>query len=141
MLEAKAIDVVGHIDGVPDQNGLLQPVDDVYSFTANPGDLLNFEVMSLSLSRIAHPIDGTLEVFDAAGNPLPYGNGIAFNDDSFQSFDPVIYDLMIPANAQPGATYYVKVGISHEADVNNGVPLPNFQPGDYELFGLQLQGG
>ena len=115
----QAVDVDGAIQLGP--NG--DSADDYYSFQAQAGQLFNFEVMSQSLTRDADAIiDSTLTVYDSKGNQ------IAFNDDSFQSIDAVIYDLTMPATG----TYYVKVDTFSVTDSNGVVHDSNI--GNYDLF-------
>ena len=123
-----AADVVGSIQlGADGQSN-----SDYYAITATAGELLNFQVLSQSLTRddgIA--IDSELTIYQADGSTVVpyYGSPSgAFNDDGFQDADAVIYDLIMPYTG----TYYVKVstfsvtdtlGIVHNSDI-----------GDYELF-------
>ena len=95
-----------------------QSESDIYSFTANAGDLFYAEIMSRALNRPEGSFDSTLTLYDAQGNV------IAFNDDSFQSQDSTILDFTLPSTG----TYYVKV--TPFADTVTG----STQTGAYELF-------
>ena len=93
---------------------------DVFSIDAFAGDFLSVEVVSNVVSqRLANTIDGNVTVLDAAGVPLDYYGAPAFNEDEIETFDPWIFDLVIPADG----TYFVQVGTFGAADT-----------GDYELF-------
>ena len=87
---------------------------DRYRVEGRAGDLLNLQVMSQSLSRLAgESFDAVLEVRDAAGNV------VAFSDDDAECTDPEIVDLRLPADGE----YVVEVrGYSPAAT------------GEYELF-------
>src|SRR5439155_1099187 len=110
-----ALDVVGHIGTDP---GTQRSENDYYSFLGHQGDLVNIEVNSGVLSRIAQPIDSMLEVYDAAGNL------IAFNDDEFESRDSRVFDFRLPADG----LYYVVVD-TYAPDAAHDAAT-----GDYELF-------
>ena len=114
IFDVHAFDVPGTINLAV--NG--QSENDIYSFTANAGDLFYAEVMSRALNRPEGSFDSTLTLYDSQGNV------IAFNDDSFQSQDSTILDFTLPSTG----TYYVKV--TPFADPVTG----STQTGAYELF-------
>jgi hypothetical protein len=111
----KALDLLGHIGIDP---GTGKSEDDYYSFFGHQGDLMNFEVMSNVLSRIKHPIDSVLKVYDSAGNLL------AMNDDEFESQDSTIIDFTLPADG----LYYAVVDTYTSDGINDSIT------GDYELY-------
>ena len=110
-----ALDVVGHISIDPNTQ---RSEDDFYSFLGHKDQLMEFEVDSSVLSRIAHPIDSMLEIYDASGNL------IAFNDDEFESRDSRIFDLKLPADG----IYYAVV------DTYTPDAAHDTATGDYEFF-------
>ncbi len=110
-----AADVVGDLGLAAD--GLSET--DYYSFTATAGTLINFEVMSVALTRAQGPFDTALTIFNSAGQV------IAYNDDSFQDADSTIIDLTLPYTG----TYYAMVTSSPKS-----VPLDEPLTGAYELF-------
>ena len=105
---------------------------DYFSFAATAGELMNFEVMSQSLARLdGDSLDSILTVYEADGRTVvPYYNSPsgATDDDSFQSADPVLYDVVMPSSG----TYYVKVS-AYGATNAQGVALDS-QIGGYELL-------
>jgi Ca2+-binding RTX toxin-like protein len=100
-------------------------VSDFYSFNAQSGDLINVEAMSNVLAmqtppRFTNPFDTLITVFDAAGNEVMQGTGVAVNDDEIEAtMDSVIIDLVIPADG----TYFIEVTSSS-----------GLETGSYELF-------
>ena len=99
-------------------------MSDFYSFTALAGDIINLEAMSAvpgsqTPPRFVNTIDPVITVFDASGNAVALGSGVAVNDDELESMDSVIVDLIIPADG----TYFVEVTTSS-----------GLETGDYELF-------
>jgi Ca2+-binding RTX toxin-like protein len=113
--QVTALDVLGHI-GLDPVTGHSE--DDYFSFTGHQGDLMNFEVLSNVLSRIKHPIDSVLKIYDSAGNLL------TMNDDEFESQDSTIIDFKLPANG----VYFVVVDTFTPDGINDSIT------GDYELF-------
>jgi hypothetical protein len=116
VFNVEAVAVLGNISAA----GQL----DFYSFTAQQGELFNFEVMSEVLepggtARYGNTIDTQIRIFDALGVSVPYYGGTAFNDDEFESFDSVLMDLIIPTTG----TYFVRVNAFEASDTGN-----------YELF-------
>ncbi len=109
-----AADVVGYL-GL-DASGNSET--DYYSFTAQAGTLINFQVLSELLTSPQGWFDTTLTVYDSNGNV------IAYNDDSFQDLDSTIIDLTLPETG----TYYAEVTASDKAGE------PTNQTGAYELF-------
>jgi VCBS repeat-containing protein len=93
---------------------------DFYAFTGKAGDLVNLETYSNALTgRVSDPIDSVLSVYDSSGNLVPYYGTTAVSDDTFESQDSALTDLVLPADG----TYYVKVNAFSPADT-----------GSYELF-------
>ncbi len=120
----KAVDVVGSIQ----LGSKGHSENDLYAFSARAGEVFNIEVMSQSLTRILNKIDSIVSVRDAQDNLIPYGNGgTAINDDSFESLDAILIDLLIPADG----TYYITV------DTYAGIA--DADTGNYELFLYSFQ--
>ena len=104
---------------------------DFYSFTAIAGTLINFQLMSVLLTRSLAPagtapndfnqgpFDTYLAIFNSSGQV------IASSDDSFQNPDSTIIDLTLPYTG----AYYAMVTSSPKS-ASLGEPLS----GDYELF-------
>ena len=93
---------------------------DFYAFSGKAGDLVNLETYSNALTgRISNPIDSILSVYDSSGNLVPYYGTTATNDDTFESQDSALVDLVLPADG----TYFVKINAFSPADTGN-----------YELF-------
>lgn len=91
--------------------------DDVYSFTGRAGDLMNLEVVSASTRPLrVNPIDGVLRLYDTAGTLL------AESDDEFETTDPTLIDVVLPAD---GVYYVVVDTFAGRFDVDVG---------RYELF-------
>jgi hypothetical protein len=114
VFDVTAADVVGYL-GL-NANGNSET--DYYSFTAQAGTLINFQVLSELLTRPQGWFDTTLTVYDSSGNV------IAYDDDSFQDLDSTIIDLTLPETG----TYYVEVTASDKPGE------PTNQTGAYELF-------
>ena len=124
--DVTAADVVGYLG---ETNGASNT--DFYSFTASAGTLINFQLMSVLLTRTLAPagtapndynqgpFDTYLAIFNSSGQV------IASNDDSFQDADSTIIDLTLPYTG----TYYAMVTSSPKS-ASLGEPLT----GDYELF-------
>ena len=108
--DVDAVDVLGTLSG-------SQP--DFYTFQGQMGDLMNFEVMSAGLTRIAKPFDSVIYVYD------PSGNLVTWNDDQFEPSDSSIVDFTLPTSG----TYTVEVDSFSDA-INPG----HGTGGDYELF-------
>jgi MBG domain (YGX type)/Bacterial Ig-like domain (group 3) len=149
--DVAAVDVLGHIGGTtpvtpapadPKHQGqtlsLMQAVPDFYTFQGQAGDVMNFEVMSAALTRISHPIDSVLYVYE------PDGKLIAWSDDQFEPSDSSIVDLKL----QTTGTYTVEVD-SYNNNTDQTLLDPNsknYNPaeyyhavqGDYELFMYRL---
>ncbi|HND50762.1 MAG TPA: Ig-like domain-containing protein, partial [Pirellulaceae bacterium] len=111
-----AINVVGSID-VDQQTGRSE--SDWYSFSGKAGDLVNIDVYSSGLSRLAnrpqpqnHTIDSIVRVYrqlDGVLELVPYYTGVAVNDDQFEPTDSSLVDLRLPADG----TYFVEVDTFH----------------------------
>ncbi|MEI8319222.1 MAG: hypothetical protein WCH79_14875, partial [Planctomycetia bacterium] len=114
-LMAGAVNVLGELTAT----GEL----DIYRMSGRRGDLLNIQVMSAALDRYKHSssaldLDAVLTVYDAAGNV------VALSDDEFETHDPSIIDLVLPADG----VYYIEVKGFHHDD---GAAADT---GTYELF-------
>jgi Ca2+-binding RTX toxin-like protein len=120
-LSVAAVAVLGSITG----EGGLRSEDDVYSFSAVPGEWFHFEINSLVLGRVANPIDSILRVYDSAGNLL------AWNDDEFETADAVILDWQ----ASTAGSYYIVV------DTYTPDGVRDFDTGAYELFAYRIAEG
>ena len=126
VFDVTAADVVGYLGETDGASNT-----DFYSFTAQAGTLINFQLMSVLLTRLVAdpgtapndynqgPFDTALTIYDSSGQV------IAYNDDSFQDADSSIIDLTLPTTG----TYYAMVTSSPKS-VSLGEPLT----GDYELF-------
>ncbi len=128
-----AADVVGYLG---ETNGASNT--DFYSFTAQAGTLINFQLMSAALTRPVAP-PGTPPTNENQGPFNTYlviynssGQVIEYNDDSFQDTDSSIIDLTLPTTG----TYYAMVTSSP-----NSVALGQPLTGDYELFMYTFDAG
>ena len=106
VFDVTAADVVGYLG---ETNGASNT--DFYSFTAQAGTLINFQLMSAALTRSVAPA-GTPPTGDNQGPFNTYlviynssGQVIEYNDDSFQDPDSSIIDLTLPTTG----TYYAMV--------------------------------
>ena len=127
-LKVTAADVVGSIElGANGQSNA-----DYYAITATAGELLNFQILSQSLTRDdGNAIDSELTIYEADGSTVvPYDGSPAgaFSDDGFQDGDAVLYDLTMPCTG----TYYLKVNTYVVTD-SFGI-VHNSTVGTYELF-------
>jgi hypothetical protein len=98
---------------------------DFYRFDGLAGDLMNFEVISLTTERITDNIDPKISLFNSAGSLVQYYSGVATNDDEFEGYDAILMDLVLPTDG----TYYIRV----EA-FNGSEAVPAERRGNYELF-------
>ncbi|MFI5455769.1 MAG: Ig-like domain repeat protein, partial [Isosphaerales bacterium] len=126
VFDVTAADVVGYLGETSGASNT-----DFYSFTAQAGTVINFQLMSALLTRSVAapgtppsdynqgPFDTSLTIYDSSGQV------IAYNDDSFQNSDSSIIDLTLPTTG----TFYAMVTSSPKS-VSLGEPLT----GDYELF-------
>ncbi len=126
VFDVTAADVVGYLGETDGASNT-----DYYSFTAQAGTLINFQLMSALLTRSVAPagtsptdynqgpFDTYLVIYNSSGQM------IASNDDSFQDTDSTIIDLTLPTTG----TYYVMVTSSP-----NSTALHQPLTGDYELF-------
>ncbi|MCS6978295.1 MAG: tandem-95 repeat protein [Gemmatales bacterium] len=98
---------------------------DFYAFSGQAGDLINLEIYSRALAgRFSDTIDSILRVYDSTGNLVPYFSTVAFNDDSFESQDATIFDLILPNDG----LYFIEVDtFAFDFDSDTDV-------GGYELF-------
>jgi Ca2+-binding RTX toxin-like protein len=102
-LRAAAVHVLGNITAGQ---------RDVYRIDGRRGDIVNIQVLSRALNRIADAglgFDAVLTVYDAAGNEL------ITSDDEFESNDPNLIDYFLPADG----SYYVEVRGYSSADAGN----------------------
>jgi hypothetical protein len=105
-LVVAAVDVIGSV--------ATSGQKDLYRIDGRRGDLMNLQVMSKALNRYqGQSFDATLTVYDAGGKV------VASSDDEFESQDPSIIDLVLPADG----SYYLEV---------RGFDAT--QTGSYELF-------
>ena len=126
VFDVTAADVVGYLGETDGASNT-----DFYSFTAQAGTLINFQLMSVLLTRSVAPpgtaptdynqgpFDTYLAIYNSSGQVIDY------NDDSFQDADSSIIDLTLPTTG----TYYAMVTSSPKS-ASLGEPLT----GDYELF-------
>ncbi len=97
---------------------------DVYAFTGRAGELVTIEVLSVLLAqRFANVIDATVSLHGPDGSLVNYYGRPAFNDDGFESQDPLLLDVLLPADG----TYYIVVGTFFSTSVPQDT-------GGYELF-------
>lgn len=96
---------------------------DIYSFSGSAGDLMNFEVISAVLDRIANSIDSEIRIRDSGGALVDYFGSTAFNDREFESNDSILIDLVLPSTD----TYYVEVNADSGTDTGN-----------YELYAMRF---
>lgn len=97
---------------------------DLYSFSGNAGDLMNFEVVSRIIAhRLGNTIDSELRILDPAGNEIPYFESTAFNSREMESLDAILLDLTLPTTG----TYYVQVNARSATDT-----------GSYEFYAYRL---
>jgi hypothetical protein len=102
---------------------------DWYSFNGRAGQLVNIDVYSSGLSRLAdqqhpqdHTIDSILRVYRLNAGSLelvPYYGGLAENDDQFEPTDSSVVDLVLPDDG----TYFIEVD-TFRRDPND----PQFDP-------------
>ena len=105
---------------------------DFYAIRGKAGDLLNFEIYSTTLQRIANPIDSILRLYNSAGTLVNYYGGPAVNDDGFEgSRDSILIDVRLPADG----TYYLEVDTFTDATV------PDTETGNYELLAYRFDTG
>jgi Ca2+-binding RTX toxin-like protein len=126
VFDVTAADVVGYLGETSGASNT-----DFYSFTAQAGTLINFQLMSAALTRSVAAsgtaatdynqgaFDTYLAIYDSSGQM------IASNDDSFQDSDSSIIDLTLPTTG----TYYAMVTSSPKS-----ASLHEPLSGDYELF-------
>lgn len=101
-------------------------VVDFYSFEGSVGDLINIELMSNNVDRLAvDAIDPTITVIDSSGTVVDYYGTNAFNDDEMEGLDSHIIDLFLPSDD----TYFIRVGSFSGVDTGN-----------YELFLTRFNG-
>lgn len=104
---------------------------DIYSFSGTAGELFNFEVMSMHLTRFMgdDKINPEIALYDSSGALVPYYSDPigAFNDNDFELIpfvsDAILIDLVLPADD----TYFVVVTAVDPADT-----------GSYELFAYRF---
>jgi Ca2+-binding RTX toxin-like protein len=137
-LNVQAVDVIGHLGA--DATGTRDD-SDYFAVQLVAGQVLNVEMMSESLARVDHPVDGILRIYQDAAHGdalMPYYGSVAVNDDSFQSLDPTIVDAVVPYTG----TYYIEAdawNAYHRVDQSlaalHDVPAGATPiTGDYELL-------
>ncbi len=127
-LAADAIAVLGSIS--------VAGEEDWYSFTGRAGDVFTIEVISdvrdinnLSSVDVYDEINPTISVFNPDGSTfVNYYGTDAFNDSTFEPIDPLILDLVLPADG----TYFFRV------DAQGAQSGPGLDTGDYELFAYRF---
>jgi hypothetical protein len=112
------------VDAIAMVGSLTANDNDFYEFTAEAGDLFNFEVISSAPNRLAS-VDTQISILDSTGAFIDYYGVDAFNDDEIEGLDSVLVDLVI---AEAG-TYFVQVNAFDGADT-----------GQYELFASRFNG-
>ena len=102
---------------------------DYYVFDAPAGSVVTIEVISKVIAdtdpgRIPDPVDMVVEIIDSTLSPLPYpvASPFAINDDSFESTDSILIDIVLPGTGP----YYIDIRASGKpgADIT----------GEYELY-------
>lgn len=127
-LFADAIAVLGSIS--------VAGEEDWYSFTGRADDLFTIEVISdvrdinsLSSVDVYDEINPTISVFNPDGSTfVNYYGTDAFNDSQFEPIDPLILDLILPADG----TYYFRV------NAQGSLTAPGLDTGDYELYAYRF---
>ena len=100
---------------------------DYYAFTAEAGDLFEFQVLSLALDRVVDDVDPALNIFEADGTTLAdYYGQIAFSDDDAYSLDAIFIDWIAPADS----TYFLRVDSTFNFLAGT--------TGEYELFAYRF---
>ena len=129
-LKVEAIAIEGRLEEV----GEL----DLYEFEGEEGDLFTFEVISLVGDRFTDFILGALSIFQEVDDQLVE---IAFNDDNFEPFDPLILDFVLPFSGDFLVGVFAPEFVRFDLD-GDGVafdPVPDaLRIGDYELFGYKF---
>ena len=105
----------------------FDPID-FYSFQGLAGRAYSFEVISTvnpRFTNIFQDVDTTLAIYDSSFQLVDYFGQGAFNDDDLEgSFDPHIFDLVLPEDG----TYFIEVDTFFNGDT-----------GGYELFVQSLE--
>ena len=96
---------------------------DLYRFSGVSGQLLNIEVLSQALSRLAGTIDSRVRVLDSTGAVIPYFGSTATNDDEFETGDSILIDLTLPSTG----TFFIEVTAQAANDT-----------GGYELYAFDF---
>jgi hypothetical protein len=112
------------VDAIAMIGSLTANDTDFYQFSAEAGDLFNFEVMSSAPNRLAN-VDTQITILDSTGAIIDYYGSDAFNDDEIEGLDSVLVDLVI---ADAG-TYFVQVNAFDATGA-----------GHYELFASRFNG-
>ncbi len=112
LFSAAAVDLLGSINIDPSTS---QAEFDFYAFEGRAGDLLNIEAFSYSLTRISDKVDVVLSLYDDTGSLVPYYGGFAVSDDSFETADASLLDLILPEDG----TYYIKIGAYSPTDTGS----------------------
>ena len=94
---------------------------DFYAFDLERGENLYIEIISdvlntLSVPRFPSTIDSIINVFDDAGNLIPYFTSTAMNDDEWEgTTDSLILDLQIPDDGR----FFIEVSSASGMDLGN----------------------
>ena len=113
---------------------------DVYKFRAHEGEYISAEVVSFSNALVENPVITNL--FLLAVNDDGTRDVVAFNQQTFEGFDPFLLDVQIPADG----TYELLVQAATFVVVGGGIVIPLegpnaiFTEGDYELIAYQVDG-
>ncbi|HKB03745.1 MAG TPA: Ig-like domain-containing protein, partial [Gemmataceae bacterium] len=136
--DAAAVDVVGSIEIDPATG---RSEDDYYAFEGHAGDVISVEVLSVTLDRVADPIDSIARVWlrnpDGTLSPVPYyAAPAAENDDNFETRDAQLIDLVLPTDG----TYLIQVdtftflGMPDPPPGGSPSAYTDTDTGAYELF-------
>ncbi|MHC4404873.1 MAG: calcium-binding protein, partial [Planctomycetota bacterium] len=155
-LDVRAVNVVGSIELISVGDRTISE-SDRYAFQGRKDEVVTIEVMSQILrDRIANPVDAVLRVYDSAGHKIAfYDNHLppesrlgAFNDDGFEPPDPILLDLVLPADGEyvvevdtfsfdipEVSQYLLQSDIDQFIEDNpNHVSVWDQDDGDYELL-------
>lgn len=104
------------------------------AFKGRAGDLINIQVVSVGMARLANPVDPVARVYGPDGQLMPFYAGVAVNDDDFDGGLSNIVDLTLPSygpeftDAEGNFTFYLEV------DTFTFLDNPNFTPEQIEQF-------
>ena len=113
------------VDAITITGSLSLGVTDFFQFSAEAGDLFNFQLFSTTLRDNPDDFDTTLRLLNVDGSEVDYFGADAFNNNDLDSTDSFLVDVVLPE----AGDYIVAVG-----------SLAGFGSGDYELFAHRFNG-